>query len=151
MTDAADRSQLAPLPIRPPQPPAHVVIGVVAVLVVVIALLDFATSANFVGSILFTLPLTLCAFQRSTRVLWITATTTAVLTIAAERWGLDRVREGDVGLFNRVLLVACLGTLAGFIHRSIGKKAVQRSSTLELERQRRALAVTNEKLAQMEG
>jgi len=107
-----------------------VVIVGVAVLVALVALLDFATSASFVGSILFTLPLALCALQRSTRLLWATATAAAVLTIAAEWWGFDRVAESDLGLFNRVLLVASLVTLAAFIHLSIRK---------------------NEKLAQMEG
>ena len=126
-----------------------VVVGV-AVLVMVIALLDFGTSANFVGSILFTLPLALCALQRSTRLLWITATSVAVLTLASEWWGFDRVAESDVGLFNRMLLVASLATLAGFIHLSLRKNEVQRSSTAEIELQRRSLENKNEKLVQME-
>ena len=116
-TDVADRRRLD-LSNRAASP---IVSGVIAVLVMLIALLDFGTSAAFVASILFTLPLALCALQRSTLLLWTTATAAAVLTIAAEWWGLDRVAESDVGLFNRVLLVASLATLAAFIHLSIRK------------------------------
>ena len=59
----------------------------IALLVVAVAVLDFATSAQFIASILFTLPLSLCALQRSRRMVWGTAALASLLTIAAEAWG----------------------------------------------------------------
>src|ERR1700735_4540561 len=55
-----------------------------------VALLDFWTSAELIGSILFTAPLVLCALQRSKRLLWGVAAAAGVLTIAAGFWGPDR-------------------------------------------------------------
>jgi len=95
-------------------PGAALIVGIT----VLVALLDFGTSAEFVGSILFTLPLALCAAQGSKRLLWGTATAVAFLTVAAEFWGFHRTATSNlwVGLANRVLLVASLFTLAAFIH-----------------------------------
>jgi PAS domain S-box-containing protein len=92
--------------------------ALIAGITVLVALLDFGTSAEFVGSILFTLPLALCAAQGSKRLLWGTATAVAFLTVAAEFWGFHRTATSNlwVGLANRVLLVASLFTLAAFIH-----------------------------------
>jgi len=40
-------------------------VAVIIVITALVALLDFWTSAELIGSILFTLPLALCAMQRS--------------------------------------------------------------------------------------
>jgi len=92
--------------------------ALIAGITVLVALLDFGTSAEFVGSILFTLPLALCATQGSKRLLWGTTTAVAFLTVAAEFWGFHRAATSNlwIGLANRVLLVASLFTLATFIH-----------------------------------
>ncbi len=87
------------------------------------AALDFWTSANLIGSILFTLPIALCAVQGSKRLLWGTTVTAALLTIAAEFWGFHRAALLDpwVASVNRGLLIASLLILATLIHRSIEK------------------------------
>ena len=92
--------------------------ALIAGITLLVALLDFGTSAEFVGSILFALPLALCAMQDSKRLLWGLATAAALLTFAAEFWGFHRAAISNlwVGLANRVLLVASLFTLATFIH-----------------------------------
>ncbi len=92
--------------------------ALIAGITVLVALLDFGTSAEFVGSILFALPLALCATQGSKRLLWGTATAVGFLTFAAEFWGFHRAATSNlwIGLANRVLLVASLFTLAAFIH-----------------------------------
>src|ERR1700680_1258137 len=92
--------------------------AIIVGLTVLGALVGFWTSAEFVGSILFTLPLALCAVQGSKRLLWGTAAAAAVLTVAAEFWGLHRVAlvNPSVGLANRGLLVASFFTLATFVH-----------------------------------
>jgi PAS domain S-box-containing protein len=92
--------------------------ALIAGLTLLVALIDFGTSAKFLGSILFALPLTLCAMQDSKRLLWGLATAASLLTFAAEFWGFHRAAISNlwVGLANRALLVASLFTLAAFIH-----------------------------------
>jgi hypothetical protein len=68
-----------------------IIVAVIGATTLLVALLDLATSAELVGSILFTLPLALCAISRSTRVLWGTLVAAVVLTITAEVWGFNRV------------------------------------------------------------
>ena len=53
-------------------------VGAIVGITAFVAILDFATSAEFIGSILFTFPLALCAKQRSRRLLWGTAAATVV-------------------------------------------------------------------------
>src|ERR1700686_2777468 len=92
--------------------------------IVLVAPLDFWTSAEFVGSILFILPLILCAMRASTQVLWGTATVAVILTVTAEFWGFNRVALQDpwIGLANRCLLIASLLTLTTFIHLGIAHR-----------------------------
>jgi PAS domain S-box-containing protein len=91
---------------------------IVAALIVAVAGFDFWTSADLIGSILFTLPLATGALQPSRRLLWGAAAAACLLTIAAEFWGFDRSDEvvSQSGLVNRALLVASLLTLTTFIH-----------------------------------
>jgi len=101
---------------------------------VVLSVLDFGTSAEFVGSILFTFPIALCALQDSKRLLWGISSAIVVLTIAADFWGFNR---GDrlstsVGLANRAILDASLLTLAAIVHfwienrQSLGRNIIER-------------------------
>ena len=88
---------------------------------VLIASLDFSTSAELIGSILFTLPLALCALQSSTRLLWGVAIAALGATIAANFWGFDRgqIEITVDGLVNRGLVFCSLLTLVAFIHLAI--------------------------------
>jgi PAS domain S-box-containing protein len=96
-------------------------VGAIIISSVLIAALDFSTPAELIGSILFTLPLALCALQPSARLLWGVAASALGATIAASFWGFDRgpVANTVDGLVNRGLLVGSLLTLAAFIHLTI--------------------------------
>ncbi len=89
-----------------------------------VGLLDFWTSPDLVGSILFTIPVALCAKQRSNRLLWGTTVVAVFLTIAAGVWGFSRSAPPDLWdvSVNRGLLVANLLTLATFIQLWIRNK-----------------------------
>lgn len=110
----------------------------------VVAGIDFATSADLVGSILFTFPLALCAAHRSKRLLRSTAAVAALLTVAAELWGFNRgpLLNPAIASVNRGLLVASLFTLAAFIHLWIGKTDKIALDAEELKRQSQRLAQT---------
>jgi PAS domain S-box-containing protein len=110
----------------------------------VVAGIDFATSADLVGSILFTFPLALCAAHRSKRLLWGTAAVAALLTVAAELWGFNRgpLLNPAIASVNRGLLAASLFTLAGFIHLWIGRTERIALDATELKRQSQRLAQT---------
>ena len=99
-----------------------------AVIVVVVALvtwLDIASSAELVGSILFTLPVSLCALYRSEWLVWGTAATASILTFGAGEWGLGRagLEQPWVALVNRSLVVASLFTLAVFVQLRMSRRA----------------------------
>ena len=82
-----------------------------------VAAIDVWTSADLVGSILFVLPLSLCAMQRSRRLLWGTAVAAVLSTVLAALWGIDRA--GLVvpwtALVNRGMVIASLLALTAFI------------------------------------
>jgi PAS domain S-box-containing protein len=105
------------------------------------ALIDFCTSAELIGSILFTLPLALCAFDGSKRQLWSTASMVVLLTAAAEFWGFDRAKLLNpwVASINRGLLILSLLTLATFIHFWIDKNQKLVLSSAEIARQKNSL------------
>jgi PAS domain-containing protein len=117
----------------------------IVVITGLVAALDLWTSAALIGSILFTLPLALCALVGSRRLLWGTAGAAALLTVAAERWGFDRAEfpgSGDIWypMINRGLLIASLLTLTTFIHLSMNKSRKIVLDTAELKRQGGRLA-----------
>jgi PAS domain S-box-containing protein len=122
----------------------------IGLLVLAVAVLDFATSAQFIGSILFTLPLSLCALQRSKRMVWGTAALAALLTIAAEAWGIRRIDSAHswYDQVNRGFLVATLFTLATFIHLWLNKSRKLELDGREIHRQSESLVLQN---AQLEG
>jgi len=96
--------------------------GAIVVTTALAFALDFWTSAELIGAILFTLPLALCAVQGSKKLLWVVAAAAVVLTIAAEFWGVARPPLANplVSTINRALLIAALLILAAFIHLRIG-------------------------------
>lgn len=89
-----------------------------------IALLDFWTSAPLIGSILFTLPLALCAVRGCKRLLWRAAAVAVVLTMAAEVLGFGRGNEPASwsAIASRGLLVVSLLTLTVLIHLWLNDK-----------------------------
>src|ERR1700722_14033291 len=116
--------------------------------IVLVAWLDVSSSAEILGSILFTFPLVLCAMQRSKRLLWGTAATAVVLSIAAGFWGFHRVLNPLDASINRGFLIASLLTLTAFIHFWIKKNHKIVLDAAEIEGQRSSLAARN---AVMEG
>jgi PAS domain S-box-containing protein len=104
---------------------------------VLVAVFDLGTSANLIGSILFTLPLALCALQPSKRVLWGTAVAAAILTMVAEIWGLNRgtlLNPWETWV-NRGLLLGSLLTLTAFIHLWMNKAKVVALEAAEIRDQ----------------
>jgi Tfp pilus assembly protein FimT len=69
------------------------IVIIIGTTVLLVALLDFWTSIELVGSILFTFPLNLCAAQSSKWLLWGTVTTVARLIMAAEFWVFNRAER----------------------------------------------------------
>jgi PAS domain S-box-containing protein len=127
-------------------------IALIVVLVATTAAFDFWTSAEFIGCILFTFPLALCALQSSKRLLWGVTVACVLLTIATQFWGIDR---GDLlhpwaALANRGLLVASLFALAGFIHHRMDERRVVLVGAAEIVSQSGILGAQNEHLTQME-
>jgi len=125
--------------------------AIIAASAVVIAVFDFWTSADVVGSILFVFPLALCAAQRSKRLVWSTTLIAAIVTIAAGSWGVSRYPAVDawIVLANRGLLVASLLALSIFIHVWIEKSRRSVLDAVEIEHQIRSLAVQNEQLGSL--
>jgi PAS domain S-box-containing protein len=127
------------------------VTAMLAVSVALVAAFDFLTSAELVGSILFTFPLALCTMQRSRRVLWTTALACAALTIAGGWRGAHRVVLQDpwATVANRGLLVASLGLLALLIHVWMRKRDAHLLDVAEIARQRGALDAQNHQLEEL--
>jgi PAS domain S-box-containing protein len=93
-------------------------IAAIVGIILLVAILDFWTSKEFAGSILFSFSLALCAMQRSKWLLGGTTAAATLLIIATECWGLDQVwlLNPAITAANRGLLTASLLTLATFIH-----------------------------------
>jgi PAS domain S-box-containing protein len=117
-------------------------------IVTLVALLDFRTSSELAGPVLFAFPLGLCAMQRSKRLLWSTAAVCFLLTIAAEFWRFNRLALLHPGIawINRGILVVSLLPLAIFIHFWIEKNQKTVVDAAELERQSDRLVTQNEQV-----
>lgn len=113
-----------------------------------VAALDLWTSADLIASILFTLPLALCAAHGSRPLLWGTASAAAVLTVLAGLWGIDRAPhlESFAAWINRAVLVASSFTLTTFIHLWMKKTRRLVLDHAEIERQARSLVAQNVEL-----
>jgi protein-histidine pros-kinase len=123
-----------------------------AVITGFVAALDVWASAKLIGSILFTLPIALCAVHGSKRLLWVTTAAAVVLTIVPQVWGIDRSDAVDSwdSSTSRSLLIASLLTLATFIHLWIEKTRKVTLAAAEIERQASALVARNARLESME-
>jgi integrase len=123
-------------------------LALVAGISAVIALLDYYTSIELLGSLLFTLPLVLCIGQRSKRLLWGIASTATLLTVAAGIWSFHRIALINpwVESVNRGLLIASLLTLTTLIHLWINKSHQLMLEKVERERHDQTLVSRNEQL-----
>ncbi len=121
------------------------IIGATTVLV---ALLDFATSAGLIGSVLFTFPLALCVIQRSKWLLWSTMVIATLLTAGAGIWSFHRVQLLNpwVASINRGLFIAYLITLATLIHLWINKSHKFALETAKMEHHSNSLSARIEQL-----
>src|SRR5882757_10204132 len=98
--------------------------SVIVAITILVAFLDFSTSAELIVSILFFFPLGLCALQRSKRLLWGIAAAAVVLTIAAEFWGFHRAEllmDNEHASGNRAFLILGLLTVTALVHFWIEK------------------------------
>ena len=67
-------------------------IALIVATAAVTAVLDYLTSAQLAGSVLFTIPLVLCLTRRSKWPLWVTAAVAVSLSASAEYWNFHRAR-----------------------------------------------------------
>jgi PAS domain S-box-containing protein len=123
------------------------IVAIVASMTMV-GVLDFWASAELVGSILFIVPLALCALQSSKRLLWATATAAGALTIVAGFWGFARAEFSTPsdGTTNRALVVASLFTLTAFIHLWLRRARLGSLDATQIRRQSDSLADQNTQL-----
>ncbi len=112
------------------------------------AVLDFLTSAELAGSVLFTIPLVLCVSRRSKWLLWITATVAVLLTLAAGYWGFHRapLLNPWIAPASRGLLIVNLLTLAALAHQWINKSRQAELDTAQVEHDSKNLIARNEQL-----
>ena len=113
----------------------------------IVAAIDMSTPVAIVGSILFGLPIALCALQDSLGLLRGTTAVAALLTVAGEFAGVGRSHVLHLPtLVNRGLLIASLLVLARFVQARIERNRRFRLDATEIERQRRGLAAQGEQL-----
>jgi PAS domain S-box-containing protein len=126
----------------------YALVATIIVSSVMIAVFDFWTSAQLIGSILFTFPLAMCALQPSTRLLWGIAAASVTATIAANLWGFDRGASMNSvdGSVNRALVVASLLTLTAFIHLVFKQSQKGALDNAEMTRQGAGRLLTEEAL-----
>jgi integrase len=123
-------------------------LALVAGMTALIVLLDYCTSAELLGSLLFVLPLALCILEQSKELLWGTASTATLLTAAAGVWSFHRIALVNpwVASVNRALLIASLLTLTTLIHLWINQSRQLLRASGELEQQRDQLTLRKEQL-----
>jgi integrase len=103
---------------------------------VLTAALDFWTSAELAGSVLFAFALVLCITRRSKWLLWGTGTMAVLLNVAPGFWRFHRIAllNPRVASVNRGLLMVSLLTLTTLVHLWINKsrKAVLDAAAIQL-------------------
>ena len=115
---------------------------------VLTAALDFWTSAELAGSVLFTLPLLVCMTRGSKWLLWGTAVAAALLSVAAGVWGFHRapLLNPWIASANRGLLMVSLLSLTALAHRWINQSRKAVLDGAERERHSNSLIARNEQL-----
>ena len=112
------------------------------------AVLDFLTSAQLAGSVLFTIPLVLCVTRRSKWLLWVTATVAVLSSAAAGYWGFHRapLLNPWIAPANRGLLMLNLLTLATLAHQWMNKARQSELEAAQGEHNSKTLIARNEQL-----
>jgi integrase len=112
------------------------------------AVLDFLTSAQLAGSVLFTIPLILCAARRSKWLLWVTAAVAVLLSSAAGYWGFHRapLLNPWIAPANRALLLVNLLTLTALAHQWMNKDGQAELEAAQGEHHTNSLVARNEHL-----
>jgi integrase len=112
------------------------------------AVLDFLTSAELAGSVLFTIPLVMCVARRSKWLLWITAAVAVLLSVAAGYWGFRRtpLLSPWIAPANRGLLMVNLLALATLAHQWIDKGRQAELEAEQAEDHSKTLITRNEQL-----
>jgi integrase len=112
------------------------------------AVLDFLTSAQLAGSVLFTIPLVLCAARRSKCLLWVTAAVAVLLSAAAGYWGFHHapLMNPWIAPANRGLLLLNLLTLTALAHQWINKSRRAELEAAQEEDHSKSLIARNEQL-----
>jgi integrase len=112
------------------------------------AVLDFLTSTELAGSVLFTIPLVLCVAWRSRWLLWVTAAVAVLLSAAAGYWGFRRAPMVNpwIAPANRGLLMVNLLTLATLAHQWINKSRQAELEAAQAEHHSKSLIARNEQL-----
>jgi integrase len=112
------------------------------------AVLDFLTSAELAGSVLFTIPLVLCLARRSKWLLWVTAAVAVLSSAAAGYWGFRRapLLNPWIAPTNRGLLMVNLITLATLAHQWICKGRQAELEAAQVEHHSKSLSARNEQL-----
>jgi integrase len=110
--------------------------------------LDFLTSAELAGSVLFTIPLVMCVARRSKWLLWITAGAAVFLSAAAGYWSFRRapLLGPWIAPANRGLLMVNLLALATLAHRWIDKGRQAELEAEQAEDHSKTLIARNEQL-----
>jgi integrase len=110
--------------------------------------LDYLTSAELAGAVLFTIPLVLCAARRSKWMLWVTATVAVLLSTAAGYWGFHRapLLNPWIAPANRGLLVVNLLTLTALAHQWIDRGRQADLDAAQGEHDNKSLIARNEQL-----
>jgi integrase len=110
--------------------------------------LDFLTSAQLAGSVLFTIPLVLCAARRSKWLLWVTAAVAVLLSAAAAYWGFHRspLLNPWMAPANRGLLMVNLLALTTLAHQWINRVRQAELEAAQGEDDSKSLIARNEQL-----
>jgi integrase len=121
-----------------------IIIGVT----LVIGVVDFWTSAQLLGTVLFFVPLILCVTQRSKWVLWGTAATATLLSMAVGIVNFHHTHAFNpwLALANRTMLLGSLLALATLIHLWINKSHQAMLDVAKVESHSNSLAAKNEHL-----
>ena len=112
------------------------------------AMLDFLTSAELAGSVLFTIPIVMCVARRSKWLLWITAGVAVLLSATAGYWGFHRapLLSPWIAPANSGLLVVTLLALATLAHQWINEGRQAELGAERAEDQSKTLIARNEQL-----
>ena len=123
-------------------------IALIVATAAVTAVLDYLTSAQLAGSVLFVIPLVLCFTRRSKWFLWVTAAVAISLSASAEYWSFHRalLLNHWMAAANRGFILVNLLTLAALAHHWIDKERQAELDADQVEAHSKTLIARNEQL-----